>query len=108
MIRPSHFGYNAETAINNKFQTNDLSIGQEIINQSAVSEFDQMVTEARSMSDFDTRYQIYEELNQTLVDDAPYIYMYNKLEIRAYAPYVKGFVTRSDQANNFWNVWLDQ
>ncbi|GAB4443986.1 MAG: ABC transporter substrate-binding protein [Anaerolineae bacterium] len=71
-------------------------------------EFDQMVSEARTMSDFDTRYQIYQELNQTLVDDAPYIYMYNKLEIRAYSPQVKGFVTRSDQANNFWTVWLDQ
>jgi len=71
-------------------------------------EFDDLVTEARSTSDFDERYQIYEDLNQTLVDDAPYIYMYNKLEIRAYAPYVKGFITRSDQANNFWRVWLDQ
>jgi len=71
-------------------------------------EFDELVTEARSTSDFDERYQIYQELNQILVDDAPYVYMYNKLEMRAYAPYVKGFVTRPDQANNFWTVWLDQ
>lgn len=70
--------------------------------------FDELVTEARSMSDFDERYEIYQELNKILVDDAPYIYMYNKLEIRAYAPYVRGYVTRSDQANNFWNVWLDK
>jgi hypothetical protein len=34
--------------------------------------------------------------------------MYNKLEIRAFSPKVKGFVTRSDQANNFWTVWLEQ
>ena len=60
------------------------------------------------ISDFDARYEIYEEANQTLVDDAPYIYMYNKQEIRAYAPYVKGFVVRPDQTNYFWNVWLDQ
>lgn len=71
-------------------------------------QFDELVTEARSISDFDQRYQIYEQLNKILVDDAPYIYMYNKLEARAYAPNVKGFVTRSDQANNFWTVWLDQ
>ncbi len=71
-------------------------------------EFDELVTEARSTSDFDERYQLYEQLNQILVDDAPYIYMYNKLEIRAYAPHVKGFVTRPDQANNFWTVWLEQ
>jgi peptide/nickel transport system substrate-binding protein len=71
-------------------------------------EFDELVTEARSISDFDQRYQIYEDLNKILVDDAPYIYMYNKVEARAYNPKVKGFVTRSDQANNFWTVWLDE
>lgn len=71
-------------------------------------EFDQLVTEARSTSDFDERYDIYEQLNQILVDDAPYIYMYNKLEVRAYSPQVKGFVTRPDQANNFWTAWLDE
>lgn len=71
-------------------------------------EFDELVDEGRSMSDFEARYPIYEEADQILVDDAPYIYMYNKQEIRAYAPHVKGFVVRPDQANNFWNVWLDQ
>jgi len=71
-------------------------------------QFDELVTEGRSMSDFDQRYQIYEQLNKILVDDAPYIYMYNKLEVRAYNSKVKGFVTRSDQANNFWTVWLDE
>jgi peptide/nickel transport system substrate-binding protein len=71
-------------------------------------EFDDLVDEGRSMSDFDKRYDIYQQANQILVDDAPYIYMYNKREVRAYAPYVKGFVVRPDQANNFWPVWLDK
>jgi peptide/nickel transport system substrate-binding protein len=71
-------------------------------------EFDQLVTDARSTSDFDTRYALYQDLNQILVDEAPYVYMYNKLEIRAHGDNVKGFVTRPDQANNFWGVWLDQ
>jgi peptide/nickel transport system substrate-binding protein len=71
-------------------------------------EFDQLVDEGRSISDFDARYKIYEQANKILVDDAPYIYMYNKLEIRAYNPKVKGFVVRSDQANNFWPVWLEE
>lgn len=70
--------------------------------------FDELVDEGRSTSDFDTRYEIYQQANQMLVDDAPYIYMYNKQEIRAYAPYVMGFTVRPDQANNFWTVWLDQ
>ena len=71
-------------------------------------EFDALVDEGRSISDFDQRYSIYEQANQILVDDAPYIYMYNKQEIRAYAPNVHGFTVRPDQANNFWNVWLSQ
>ena len=71
-------------------------------------EFDELVEEGRSISDFDERYPIYEEADRILVDDAPYVYMYNKREIRAFAPYVKGFTVRPDQANNFWTVWLDQ
>ncbi|MGD2050050.1 MAG: ABC transporter substrate-binding protein, partial [Chloroflexota bacterium] len=35
-------------------------------------EFDELVEEGRSISDFDERYEIYEEANQILVDDAPY------------------------------------
>lgn len=72
------------------------------------AEFDQLVDEGRSMSDFDKRYSIYEQANKILVDDAPYVYMYNKQEIRAFSDQVKGFVVRPDQANNFWNVWLDE
>jgi peptide/nickel transport system substrate-binding protein len=71
-------------------------------------EFDQLVEEGRSISDFDERYNIYEQANQILVDDAPYVYMYNKEEIRAYSPEVQGFVVRPDQANNFWTVWLNE
>jgi peptide/nickel transport system substrate-binding protein len=71
-------------------------------------EFDNLVDEGRSLSDFDTRYDIYQQADQILVDDAPYVYMYNKQEIRAYAPTVHGFVVRPDQANNFWTVWLEQ
>lgn len=70
-------------------------------------DFDALVDEGRSVSDFETRYGIYEEANQILVDEAPYVFMYNKLEIRAYGNNVNGFVVRSDQANNFWNVWLE-
>jgi hypothetical protein len=43
MIRPKHFGFNAETAENNSFQTNDESIDNETIRQLAVKEFDGFV-----------------------------------------------------------------
>ncbi|MAS34791.1 MAG: ABC transporter substrate-binding protein [Anaerolineaceae bacterium] len=70
--------------------------------------FDALVDEGRTIDDFDERYAVYEQANQMLVDDAPYIYMYVKREVKAYAPYVHGYVTRSDSANNFWTVWLEQ
>lgn len=70
-------------------------------------EYDELMAEGRSTSDFEERYGIYEQANQILTDDAPYVFMYNKLEIRAFASNVMGFVVRPDQANNFWNVWLE-
>lgn len=71
-------------------------------------EFDKLVDEGRSISDFDQRFEIYQQADKILVDDAPYVYMYNKQEIRAYSPKVQGFVVRPDQANNFWTVWLSE
>ncbi len=70
--------------------------------------FDELVDQGRAIDDFEARYAVYEEANQILVDEAPYIFMYVKQEVKAYAPYVMGYVTRSDSANNFWTVWLDQ
>ncbi len=70
-------------------------------------EFDALVDEGRTIQDFDTRYDIYEQANQILVDDAPYIYMYVKQEVKAHSPSVQGYVTRPDSANNFWTVWLE-
>lgn len=71
-------------------------------------EFDALVDEGRTIDDFDERYAVYEQANQILVDEAPYIFMYVKQEVKAYAPHVHGFVTRPDSANNFWTVWLEQ
>lgn len=70
-------------------------------------EFDALVEQGRATSDFDERYAIYEQANQILVDEAPYVYMYAPLGLRAHTPNVKGFVTRSDLMNVLWTVWLD-
>src|SRR5690606_6886494 len=43
MIRPAHFGYNAETAVNNAFQAKADENQASGIQQSALSEFDEMV-----------------------------------------------------------------
>jgi peptide/nickel transport system substrate-binding protein len=71
-------------------------------------EFDALVDQGQTTSDFDERYAIYEQANRILVDDAPYVYFYSPLGLRAYRPSVKGFVTRPDLQNNLARVWLDE
>ncbi|MBK9272387.1 MAG: amidinotransferase [Saprospiraceae bacterium] len=43
MVRPAHFGYNPETANNNKFQSKPADVSSNSIQQLAVEEFDAMV-----------------------------------------------------------------
>jgi len=47
MIRPAHFGFNSETAINNVFQTKP-TIAETVITAKAIAEFDQFVEKLRS------------------------------------------------------------
>ncbi len=68
---------------------------------------DELLDEARLIGDFDARYELYEQVNQMIVDDAAYIYMYNPLQIHAYKPYVHGFQTRSDQSVRFHETWME-
>lgn len=44
MIRPSHFGFNSETAESNAFQQMDESMNPEDVSKIAMQEFDQMVS----------------------------------------------------------------
>ncbi|MEL6660160.1 MAG: arginine deiminase-related protein [Bacteroidota bacterium] len=48
MVRPAHFGFNAQTAGNNAFQTNDPSNTPEDISRIAQDEFDGFVKELRA------------------------------------------------------------
>ncbi|MCO6481100.1 MAG: amidinotransferase [Phaeodactylibacter sp.] len=48
MIRPAHFGYNEETALNNAFQVMDKSLGLREVRQGAIREFDAFVEKLRS------------------------------------------------------------
>ena len=47
MVRPKNFGYNAETAQNNSFQSKEGADQYEAIKTAAIEEFDAMVTELR-------------------------------------------------------------
>ncbi len=47
MVRPSNFGFNAETAQNNAFQDNSGSLTKSEINSEAVKEFDNLVSKLK-------------------------------------------------------------
>ena len=69
---------------------------------------DELLEEGRSTQDQAARKDIYAEINRIIVDDAPYIYLYNPLEINAYKPYVEGYHTRPDQDIRFTETWLNK
>ena len=68
---------------------------------------DELLDEGRRAQGFEERYEIYEQVNQEIVDDAPYIYLYNPGNIQAYVPAVQGYEARGDQAVRFTETWLD-
>lgn len=47
MIRPSNFGFNEETAVNNSFQTKDQTLNAEEVKKKAMEEFDNFVAKMR-------------------------------------------------------------
>ena len=49
MVRPANFGYNPETANNNAFQINDVSLSRNEIQEKAIQEFDTFVTKLREV-----------------------------------------------------------
>ncbi|HEY4154394.1 MAG TPA: arginine deiminase-related protein [Puia sp.] len=57
MIRPVHFGYNAQTAVNNSFQVKGDQTG---VSENALREFDELVSKLRSFA-----------IDVTVVEDSP-------------------------------------
>lgn len=68
---------------------------------------DQLLDDARVLPDFEARKELYEQVNQLIVDEAPYIYLYNPLQMHAYKPWVQGFATRADQSVRFHETWME-
>jgi peptide/nickel transport system substrate-binding protein len=69
---------------------------------------DELLDEGRRTADADARREIYAEVNRIIVDEAPYIYIFNPMNIQAYQPYVQGYEARADQAIRFMETWLDR
>jgi len=69
---------------------------------------DELLAEGRQTADAEERYTVYEQINRIIVDEAPYIYLYNPLEINVFRTEVEGFTARPDQSIQFRETWLNR
>lgn len=66
MIRPKHFGYNPETALNNAFQTEEGSENVNQIEKEALNEFENMV---KILKDHDIDVVVFDDTNEPVKPD---------------------------------------
>ena len=67
MIRPRNFAFNAETAENNSFQIEDVSMNDKTVSQEAVKEFDGMVEKLKYHG---VNVLVYEDTDSPITTDA--------------------------------------
>lgn len=68
---------------------------------------DELLEQGLNTDDVEARREIYEQVNRQIVDDAPYVYLYNPLEINVYRTNVQGYEARADQAIRFVETYLE-
>ena len=71
-------------------------------------DLDQLLEQGRTEADPDARKAIYDQVQQTVIDDSPYLFLYIPANVDGYQPYVQGYVTRPDSAIVMKDVWLDK
>ncbi|GMA14356.1 ABC transporter substrate-binding protein (plasmid) [Deinococcus metallilatus] len=69
---------------------------------------DKLLDAARFSTNDAQRKALYAQINKIVVDDAPYIYLFNPYNVNAYSTAVKGYAARPDQAINFTRTWLNR
>lgn len=69
---------------------------------------DDLLDQARATYDADKRTSIYKQINQLVVDDAPWIFINHGLSIELHTPKVKGFVDIADGIQRYATVWKAQ
>lgn len=69
---------------------------------------DELLDRGRTSLDDEERKQVYDEIQQILIDDLPYIFLFTTANVNAWQPYVQGYAVRPDSAVIFKDVWLDK
>ncbi|MGY1723855.1 ABC transporter substrate-binding protein [Blastococcus sp. SYSU DS0533] len=67
---------------------------------------DELLTQASTETDEDTRKELYDQAAKLIVDDVSYLYLYNPDVVQAWAPGLSGYEIRADKAINFEGVEL--
>jgi peptide/nickel transport system substrate-binding protein len=62
----------------------------------------------RIETDMAKRKEIYDQIQKIIIDDVPYIYLYNPAKVHAWQPYVRGYKVYGDGAIHLKSVWLQK
>jgi peptide/nickel transport system substrate-binding protein len=71
-------------------------------------EVDDLLDAGRVETDEAARKDIYDEVQQMIIDEAPYVYLYNPAVVQAWQPYVHGYSAIGTNAKRFENTWIDR
>ncbi len=71
-------------------------------------ELDELLDAGRVETDEATRKDIYNQVQQIIIDEAPYVYLYNPAVVNAWQPHVRGYHALPSAAIRFKNAWLDR
>jgi peptide/nickel transport system substrate-binding protein len=71
-------------------------------------EVDELLDAGRVETDEAARKEIYDQVQKMIIDDAPYVYLYNPAIVQAWRPGVHGYSALGTNAKRFENTWLDQ
>ena len=71
-------------------------------------ELDLLLDRGRMATDAEERYAIYSQVQDIVINDVPYIYLYIPKVVHAWQPHVHGYVTRADEAIRFVDTWIEQ
>lgn len=67
-----------------------------------------LVDQLRSESDFDTRYALWEQIQENAYTEIPFIKVADALTVRVSAAAVQNLASQSQIGPILWNVWLDE
>ena len=71
-------------------------------------EVDRLLEEARTESDEDRRFELYNQAERLLLEDAPWLPLFSGVETWLVAPYLKGFEIPAIVRPRMAEVWLDE